>query len=592
MTEATAIKPTVTPKTRPEISYQVSMPHPTFHLFEVRLTVKNWTNETLNLKMPVWTPGSYLIREYSKNLQEFTPQNGQSKEKLAFEKISKNHWQIKTKNVTEITVFYRMYANELTVRTNHLDQTHGYFNGAALFFYIPSLEKEAITVQIDPPKNWQVATPLPCLSQEKHIYQSPDFDTLVDSPFEIGIHQRYDFEVENKPHQWIIWGEGNFESNQVIEDTKKIIEVESQLYGGLPYDDYLFLLHLSGSGYGGLEHKNSCTLNYPRLGFRAKDKYNRFMQLVAHEFFHLWNIKRIRPKALETFDYEQENYTPSLWFAEGATSYYDILIPLRAKIYDSKSFLENISKDITRFLQIPGRLVQPLSESSFDAWIKLYRRDANSDNSQISYYLKGELVCLLLDLFMRSQSDHQRTLDDVMRLMWERFGKGEIGYTPQQLKSTFEEVAQTDLTDFFDRYLHSKEELPFDDYFEPFGLELKPINEDETFPYLGIKVQSENNKEIIKFVEIESPAAIAGIDAEDELLAIDGIRITADQLNERLKDYQTGDMMQITVFHQDELRTLSVQLAPPQPNRYEVVTITDPSKRQQQNLTKWLNSAV
>ena len=592
MTEATILKSTLTRKTRPEITYHVSMPHPTFHLFEVVLTVKYWQNDTLNLKMPVWTPGSYLVREYSKNLQEFTAQNGQTKGKLTYQKISKNHWQVHTQKTTEITVFYRIYANELTVRTNHLDQTHGYFNGAALFFYIPTLEKESITVQINPPQDWQVATPLPCLSQEKHIYKADDFDTLVDSPFEIGIHQRYDFEVENKPHQWVIWGEGNFQPQQMIEDTQKIIKVESELYGGLPYDEYLFLLHVSGSGYGGLEHKTACTLNYPRLGFRDTDKYNRFMQLVAHEFFHLWNIKRIRPKALEKFDYDQENYTPSLWFAEGATSYYDILIPLKAGIYDSKKFLENISKDITRFLQIPGRMVQPLSESSFDAWIKLYRRDVNSDNSQISYYLKGELVCLLLDLLMRSQSDHKRTLDDVMRLMWEKFGKAEIGYTPQQLKQAFEEVAQTDLTDFFNRYLHGTEELPFDHYFEPFGLELKPISEAETFPYLGVKAKSENNKEIIKFVEIESPAAIAGIDAGDELLAIDGIRIKAEQLNERLKDYQTGDMMQITVFHQDQLRTLSVQLAPPQPSRYEVVAIANSSERQQQNLTKWLRLAV
>ncbi|MGK7945845.1 MAG: M61 family metallopeptidase [Microcystaceae cyanobacterium] len=590
MTEATAIKPTVNAKICPEIHYQVSMPHPTYHLFEVMLTVKNWSNDTLNLKMPVWTPGSYLVREYSKNLQGFTAYNGQTKERLGFSKISKNHWQIATENITEVIVSYQMYANELTVRTNHLDQTHGYFNGAALFFYIPTLEKEPITIRINPPQDWQVATALPCLSPEKSIYQADDFDTLVDSPFEIGIHQRYEFEVENKPHQWVIWGEGNFNPQQMIEDTTKIIEVESKLYGGLPYDDYLFLLHVSGSGYGGLEHKTCCTLNYPRLGFRATDKYNRFMQLVAHEFFHLWNIKRIRPKALETFDYDQENYTPSLWFAEGATSYYDILIPLRAGIYDSKKFLENISKDITRFLQIPGRLVQPLSESSFDAWIKLYRRDANSDNSQISYYLKGELICLLLDLWMRSQSDHQRTLDYVMRLMWERFGQAEIGYTPQQLQQTFEEVAQTDLTDFFKRYLHGTEELPFDDYLEPFGLTLKPIHEAETFPYLGVKVQKENNKEMIKFVEIESPAAIAGIDAGDELLAINGIRVSAEQLNERLKDYQTGDMMQITVFHQDELRTLSVQLAPPQPSRYEIVTLADPSEYQQQNLTKWLKS--
>lgn len=590
MTKSTVLKANPNLKTAPEIHYQVSITKPTFHLFEVILTVKNWQHPSLDLKMPVWTPGSYLVREYSRNLQEFKAQNHQTKEKLAFKKISKNHWQIKTDNVTEIAIFYRIYANELTVRTNHLDQTHGYFNGAALFFYIPTLEKEPITLQINPPKSWKIATPLTCISPEKNLYQALDFDTLVDSPVEIGIHQKYSFELENKPHELIIWGEGNIDPHQVIEDTKKVIETESKMFGGLPYDHYLFLLHLSGSGYGGLEHKNSCTLNYPRLGFRAKDKYNRFIQLVAHEFFHLWNIKRIRPKALETFDYDQENYTSSLWFAEGATSYYDMIIPLRAGIYNQAFFLENLGKEITRFLQTPGRLVQCLKESSFDAWIKLYRRDANSDNSQISYYLKGELVCLLLDLLIRSQTNHKNSLDDVMVLMWKRFGKEEIGYTEQQLKNICEEVAETDLTDFFERYLEDTEELPFDEYFQPFGLELKPISEPEMIPYLGLRVQTENNKEIIKFVEIESPAALAGIDAEDELLAIDGIRITADQLKERLKDYQSNDTIQITVFHQDELRTLSVHLAPPQPSRYEIVMISDPSEDQKNHLSQWLKT--
>ena len=260
------------------------------------------------------------------------------------------------------------------------------------------------------------------------------------------------------------------DAEKVIWDMEKIIEVEADLYGGLPYDNYVFLLHLSNNGFGGLEHKNSCTLNYSRFGFRDPEKYNRFIQLVAHEFFHLWNVKRIRPKALEKFDYEQENYTPSLWFSEGTTSYYDLLIPLWGGLYNSKAFLDNLSKEITRFLVTPGREVQPLAESSFDAWIKLYRRDTNSDNSQMSYYLKGELVSLLLDLLIRDRTQNQRSLNDVMRQMWEKFGKNEIGFTENQLKEVMESVAETDLTDFFKDYLHTTKELPFNDYLEPFGL--------------------------------------------------------------------------------------------------------------------------
>jgi predicted metalloprotease with PDZ domain len=589
MTKATLIQQQKASLTLPVISYEVAMPQPTSHLFEVTLQLENWQSPTLDLKMPVWTPGSYLVREYARNIQDFVAHSSDKKQLLLSHKISKNHWQIETSNCSKIKVCYRVFANELSVRTNHLDATHGYFNGAALFFFIPGLEMNPIEVTILPPKpDWKVTTSLPSVAGKNNTFKAQDFDTLVDSPFEIGIHRLYNFEVLGKPHQLAIWGEGNANPEKIIEDTKKIIEVEADLYGGLPYERYIFLLHLSNNGFGGLEHKNLCSLNYPRFGFRAKDKYNRFIQLVAHEFFHLWNVKRIRPKALETFDYERENYTTSLWFSEGTTSYYDLLIPLRAGIYDDKTFLENLGKEITRFLTIPGRKVQPLSESSFDAWIKLYRRDANSDNSQISYYLKGELVSLLLDLLIRERHNNTRSLDNVMRQMWQQFGKEEIGFTPEQLQKVIESVAEVDLSDFFGRYIDGTDELPFDRYLEPFGLQLKSILEEDPYPYIGIKVQTENNKQIVKFVEADSPAGVAGINADDELLAINGMRVTAELLNERLKDYQAGDIIQVTVFHQDELRTLAVQLTSPQPSRYEIVRIENPSNIQKQNFVSWL----
>jgi len=427
------ISPTTISSTRLSLSYQVAMSEPTSHLFEVTLQITGWQAPILNLKMPVWTPGSYLVREYSRLVQDIQAVNLNSR------KVAKNHWQIDTGNSSEITVKYRVFAHDLTVRTNHLDDTHGYFNGAALFFYIPDYQKHPLTLTIIPPHNdWRVTTALKSLPGQKNTFHVPDFDTLVDSPVEVGIHQLYDFVVEGKPHQLAIWGRGNANPSQIIADTTKIIQTESAMFGGLPYDNYLFLLHLSAAGYGGLEHKNSCTLNYARLGLRDKDKYNRFLQLVAHEFFHLWNIKRIRPKALESFDYDAENYTSSLWFAEGTTSYYDIVIPLRAGIYDSKTFLELLSKEITRYLNIPGRLVQPLGESSFDA-----------------------------------HTDNRRSLDDVLRSMWQHFGKEEIGYTDGELQAILESAAGVDLSDFYRRYIDGLEELPFNQYLEPFGLYLR-----------------------------------------------------------------------------------------------------------------------
>ncbi|MGB3534244.1 MAG: M61 family metallopeptidase [Microcoleaceae cyanobacterium] len=596
MTIATPIDSLSSVSQKPLIYYQVAMRQPESHLFDLEMQISveqlerlGFNTGILDVKMPVWTPGSYLVREYARHLQELHAVD-QAEQPISVCKVAKNHWQILTQNIKEITLKYRVFANELTVRTNHLDGSHGYFNGAALFLYIPGYESHPISVEIVPPKNWQVTTILPQLSESENTFIADNFDVLVDSPFEIGQHQSYSFEAAGKSHELAIWGEGNADIDRMIPDFQKIIETESKLFGGLPYDRYLFLLHLSGSGFGGLEHKACCTLNYPRFGFRDSEKYNRFMQLVAHEFFHLWNVKRIRPKALESFDYDAENYTPSLWFCEGTTSYYDLLIPLRAKLYDANSFLKGLSKDITRLQTIPGRLIQPLNESSWDAWIKLYRRDANSDNNQISYYLKGQLVSLLLDLLIRDRHNHQRSLDDVMVQMWQQFGKAEIGYTPNELKRVIESVAETDLSDFFEQYIYGTEELPYNQYLATVGLQLKAETTDNS-PQTGLKVVTDAGVEKIKFVEVGSPAEAAGIESGDELLAVNGFRVRADGLSDRLQDFQPGDTVELTLFHQDELRTCPLTLTSPQPNLYKIVSLDQPDSESQRNFTQWLGCA-
>lgn len=589
MTEATITQQPQTEQTQAKLFYEVSFPQPQSHLLEVKLHLPNWQADTLHLQFPVWTPGSYLVREYARHIQQVRAYNAANGQPLSLQKRSKNVWDVSTETADNLTIEYQVYANELTVRTNHVDGTHGYFNGAALFFNIPQRETSPIEVKVIPPKTeWKITTPLPRKEGSSDTFVADDFDTLVDSPFEIGTHEIYDFEVLEKPHQLAITGTGNANPEPIIQDIKKIIVAEAEIYGTLPYDHYIFLLNQSASGFGGLEHKNCCSLIYPRFGFRSPEKYNRFMQLVAHEFFHLWNVKRIRPKALESFDYTQENYTTALWFAEGATSYYDTLLPMRAGIYDARTCIDNIGKDISRFLQTPGRKVQPLAESSFDAWIKLYRRDANSDNNQISYYLKGELVSLLLDLLIRTKHQNERSMDDVLFALWEQFGKPEIGYTSEQLKSVLENVAETDLTEFLETYLHTTEELPFAEYFEPFGLQLTTNEEDDPAPYMGMRVAEENGATKIKFVDGESPAGLAGIDAGDELLAIDGIRVNAEQLSDRAKDYQPGDKISITVFHQDELLTHTIILDSPQPSGYQITSIEEPSEEQKELLFGWL----
>jgi len=582
------------PMTQPLLHYRVAMPAPATHLFEVTLTVRDWQAPTLDLKMPVWTPGSYLVREYARHLQDFAARAGDRP--LAICKLAKNHWQIATAGVSEPKVRYRLYANELTVRTNHLDATHGYFNGAATFFYIPGYEDCPIELAIAPPKpEWQVATPLEPVSETAagvQTFRAENFDELVDSPFEIGVHELHEFEARGKTHQYVIWGRGNADAARMVADTRKIIEVEADLFGELPYDRYLFILHLSAGGYGGLEHKNCCSLNYPRLGFQAKDRYQRFLQLVAHEFFHLWNVKRLRPAELKTFDYDGENYTELLWFFEGATSYYDLLIPLRAGIYDAETFLGNLAKDISRLQGTPGRLVQPLAESSFDAWIKLYRRDEYSNNNQISYYLKGQFVSLLLDLLIRDRTQNVRSLDDAMRQLWQTYGRNEAGVSSEQLAAVLAEVAGTDVRDFLAQALNTTAELPFAEYLAPFGLELIPNLPEDAPPHLGLKLADEAGKTTVKFSQATGPAGIVGIEAGDELLAIDGLRVTAANLDDRLQDYRSGDRLELSLFHQDELVLRTVTLTDPEPQSYRLAAVANPTADQQERYRTWLGASL
>lgn len=571
------------------IHYHIAIPNPASHATEVCMTLNPGGRPAVDLKLPVWTPGSYLVREYARHLHTFAATDDQGNV-LSWRKVAKNHWQVMTAGVATLTVRYQLLAPELSVRTNHVDASHAFFTGAALFLYAVGAEDQPLQVTVVPPSaDWQVTTPLARLAGEGWQFWAADYDTLVDSPIEVGIHERYEFEVQGRAHTLAVWGQGNLNPQRAVADIRRIIEVEAKLFGGLPYERYLFLLHLSSQGNGGLEHRDSCTLNYPRFGFQAPERYNRFLNLVAHEFFHLWNVKRLRPAELAHFDYDQENYTPSLWFSEGTTSYYDLLIPLRAGLYDVAWFLKELGEMVTRLWATPGRQVQSLSEASFDAWIKYYRRDAYSLNIQISYYLKGALVTLMLDLLIRQQHNQQRSFDDVLRHLWAEFGRPERGFTAAELRATVEAIAETDLADFWRDYIDGTVELPLAEALAPYGLRIVAEGQLDT-PYLGLITKMERGQHLIQAVPFDSPAHRAGLDPGDELLALDGLRVTADDLGVRLRDYAPGATVTLTVFRQDRLQTHTVLLGPPTAGRWAVVPVDAPTEAQKQACMAWLGA--
>ena len=382
------------------------------------------------------------------------------------------------------------------------------------------------------------------------------------------------FVAAGVPHEVVIWGEGNFESKQLLADLKAVVETEARLFGGLPFERYLFIILLSDKGRGGLEHKACTTLLYPRFGFRPKKSYEEFLTLAAHEYFHLWNVKRIKPRSLVPFDYSRENYTCLLWAMEGFTSYYDTLLTRRAGLLSGSRYLERQGENLTSLAQTPGRLVQSLDDASLCAWIKYYRPDENSTNSSVSYYLKGEVVALLLDLEIRARTDDAKSLDDVMRLLWQRYGD-EKGVPEEGIEQAASEVAGASLSSFFARSVHAPGELDFGPL-SHVGLELRrrpresgsdkggtPGKDKESGPpkgYLGAVTKAQGERTFIAHVLEGSPAQEAGLYADDELLAVDGFRVEGDKLTARIEELLPGAPVTLTVFRREALRTLTATL--------------------------------
>jgi predicted metalloprotease with PDZ domain len=547
--------------------YRLSMPEPHSHLFHVEFEIDR-PGAAAELVFPVWTPGSYLVREYARHVEGLRAEDGAGRS-LPVERLDKHRVRVGAAGVDRIRVSYRVYANELTVRTAHLDGTHGYLNGAAVFPLVPGREKTPHVVEIAAPPGWEVAT---ALEGGPAVFTARDYDELADSPVEIGRHRTVRFTAGGKPHTIALWGRGNVDEARLAEDTRRIVEAYAALLGGLPYDRYVFIVHLTDKRRGGLEHARSTTLNVGRMGFFPRETYEETLGLVAHEFFHVWNVKRLRPAAFVPYDYAREQYTRLLWWFEGATSYYEGLALVRAGLLEPKRYLKNLGQALTSLERAPGARKTSVEESSFLAWVKLYRPDENTPNSTISYYLKGELVALALDLALRRAGS---SLDDVLRTLLERHaerGLPEDGVERAVAERLGDDAARA----FFERHVRGVEPLALD--LDLVGVKLRrraasgfddkggaPPRPDDGRPapgWLGADLAA-GPKLTVQTVREGSPAWRAGLYADDELLAEGGFRVDRAALWDRLCAQGPGGKLALTVFRRDELVTVEVPLAPP-----------------------------
>lgn len=572
----TTIVATETVPVLPEISYTVSMSKPWTHLLEVEMRLKAPAlAEKTEILMPVWTPGSYLVREYARHVQDFAAKDT-SGGALGWRKTNKNTWQIDSKGAGELVVTYKVYANELTVRTNELNDEHAFFTNAALLMYPKNALAASSTVKVVPFGNWKIATGLPKVEGQENTFRAENFDVLYDSPFEVADFAETTFDVRGKPHRWVVTGEGNYDLQKIARDSAKIVEEGAKIFGELPYNDYLFILNLRGGG--GLEHLNSTALQWNKFGFKPEARYTDFLTLVAHEHFHAWNVKRIRPDALGPFDYNNENYTRLLWVAEGGTAYYESVLVQRAGLMSDKDFLAGKTTQIQSLQNRPGRFQTSVEEASFDAWIKYYRQDENAVNNQISYYDKGEIVNFLLDIEIRTASNGAKSLDDVMRHLYNEFYKKNKNYTPEDYQKISEMMAGKSLNDFFSKYVRGREEIDYNSILKGVGLQLTTSGRPAA--YLGANLSQQGDRLTVTSIPSDTPAYEQGLNTSDQILAIDGYRASQQFLQSYLGEKKVGDKIKLTVFRFDELREIEITLGATKPQNYKIVAVESPTDAQ------------
>ncbi len=511
------------------ISYGLNIEDPHHHQLSVTIDM-NWPKgkNTLDFFMPSWSPGSYLMREYGRFVRHLsaTDEKGQV---YFFYQLDKGTWRvIKGKkgysDGKKVIFSYQVYCHELTVRTSHIDRNHAFIHGPSVFMGVHGEVEKPVLLNLNFPINWtKVSTGLQDVSNinNKFVYGADNYDDFIDCPIEIGNHETDGFQVNGKNHELAFYGGLLPHRNQVKRDIKVIVEHISDYMGGMPYERYIFINHLIPGMYGGLEHKNSTALQFNGLSFAHREDYINWLCLVSHEYFHTWNVKRIRPKAFGPFDYQNEVDSSLLWLAEGLTSFMDELFVYQAGLISIEEYLNLQTKNLNRYFQTPGRKFHSLEESSFNAWNTLYKPVENSLNSTISYYLKGGIAFFILNTFFLKNG---KSIKDFIDSLWARYLKDEkVGMTKAEILGVIESVGGAETRECFESWIETTDELPINEALKSIGLELEyDISKGVD---LGIHVRYEGERVFVKSVHLDRAAYRDGLNPGDEIISINNMRI-------------------------------------------------------------------
>jgi predicted metalloprotease with PDZ domain len=566
------------------IRFEVSVEDPNSHYGQFAMTIPEVAGPTVDLVLPSWAPGAYHIVDRSKSVYDLTARAGPEAIPLAVERVEKSRWRIQTQGHATIHVRYTVYGYKSETEGLDITSDHFFVNAVASLPYVDGRKEEPYEVAIKIPSDWQTITELALVDPTANRFRAENYDELVDSPIDSGRPVVLMTRPMGIPHRISICGYGgNFESHRLEEDLTKIVEAAIKMVGSSPLTHYTFFVHLAETSDGALEHLNSNSGVFPRGTFRPEAAYRRFLSTEAHEYFHLYNVKRLRPKVLGPFDYTKENYTRLLWLMEGTTDYFADLILRRAGITTPAKMLENVAVDIAAYKKTPGRHLTAAEDASLLAWIDLYQRYEESPNRSVSYYMKGTLASFVLDLELRHRSENRVSMESVFRYLWEKYGRVNRTLGEDEVQPIFEAASGLSLGSFFDRYIRGTEEIDFDAFAQyaglTFGPKPKPPEPDDEGEagYLGITFENFQGRVRVNNVLSDGPGRRMGLYPKDELVAIGGERLIHEDFQKFLHKYPPGTSVELDVFRRGWLTHLTGTMGKTPPEKYQFTPVAEPT---------------
>jgi len=574
-------------KSTEKIHYTINIKDPESHYLHIKTDFKNlsFDEDYTDLILPVWRSGRYLVFDFASGLRDFNAVN-EAGGNIKWEKTDKCTWRIYN-NKKGFSISYLMYAYEFSFRTKGLDTSHAFVNGMSAFMYAEKFRYEPVTLKINQYADWHVTTGLEYTINGYFI--APNYDYLVDCPIEIGNQKDHEFIVNGKKHVIRFYGDAEYDIEKLIKEFSIIIKKNHEFWGRIPYEKYIFIVHCTPSSGGGTEHINSTVLGAKPTSFESEQNIRAFLRLISHEFFHTWNVKQIKPAGLTPYDYTKENYTSELWIAEGGTSYYDGLMLTRTGQMSVDDLFKEITSGVDDERRRPGNRVQSAADSSFDAWVKFWRRCPDAYIAQSDYYAKGSYVCMALDLGIRNLSGNKYSLDNVYKVMYERFPLDVRGYTNDDFMRLCEEFTGERFEQFFADYVFGTKPIDWEKYLLYAGLELY-TEANQAQPILGLFAAKIGDKITIENVLTGSPADKYGLKKGDEIAACDGIRMTYEDLEKKIKSMKTGDRIEFSVFRKDKLLNVLMIFEERSIVTYKLRKSDNPTELQKAIFEKWVES--